>query len=90
MHLIQCQGTIAEVVDFPLNSLRTERISYGTGWAFPGVASSSGAALKLARAVAGVEQGLEGQAVMLGIGVLMSRILLVEASQMEVAPTAVY
>ena len=89
MHSIQRQGMIAVIADFPVSSLGVEDCSHVTGWAPSGGALSSGAALILAWAVAGVEQSV-GRVVTLGTGALMSRILLVEMSQKDVAPVAVY
>ena len=90
MHSIPRQGMIAVIADSPVSSLGIEDHSYVTGRALSGGALSSGAALILAWAVVGVEQSLVGRVVTLGTGALMSRILLVEMSQRDVAPVAVY
>ena len=82
MHSIQYQGTTAVVLDFQTNSLGAQEHSYVTDQALDGGVVSSGAALN--------EQSFEGQAVLLGTGVSMSRTPLVEVSQTGVVAATVY
>lgn len=87
-HWTLCRQTTALVFELPASSLDFHELPVVAARVLAGEALSSGAVLVLV--LADVERCLEGQAVTLDTGTLMSRIQLVEASQMIVASVAVY